>query len=94
MLWSSLYVTIIPKARTGYETMDSQRGGIIISYPTSVGYEKTKQKLLDLSDFALHEQPEDNLMVSISQAWHNSSYTMVAKSIKFLELHYTMTQFK
>ena len=27
--------------------------------------------LLDLADFALKEQPEDNLMVAISQAWYN-----------------------
>ena len=49
--------------------------------------------MLDLADFALQEQPEDNLMVAISRAWHNGSYTMDAKPIKFLELHYTMIQF-
>ena len=32
-------------------------------------------------------------MVSISRAWHNGSYTMTAKAIKSLELHYTMIQF-
>ena len=26
-------------------------------------------------------------------AWYNGSYTMATKPIKFLELHYTMTQF-
>ena len=49
--------------------------------------------LLDLADFALQEQPEDNLMVAISQAWYNGSYIMAAKPIKSLELHYTMIQF-
>ena len=49
--------------------------------------------LLDLTDFALQEQPEDNLMVAISWAWYNGSYTMAAKPIKSLELHYTMIQF-
>ena len=29
----------------------------------------------------------------ICRAWYNGSYTMVTKAIKFLELHYTMTQF-
>ena len=48
--------------------------------------------MLDLSDFALQEQPEDNLMVAISRAWYNGSYTMTAKPIKSLELHYTMVQ--
>ena len=41
----------------------------------------------------LQEQTEDNLMVAISRAWFNGSYTMVAEPIKSLELHYTMTQF-
>ena len=32
-------------------------------------------------------------MVATSQAWYNGSYTMAAKPIKTLELHYTMIQF-
>ena len=44
--------------------------------------------LLDLADSALQEQPEDNLMVAISWAWYNGSYTMGAKPIKSMELHY------
>ena len=51
------------------------------------------EKLLDLTDFAAQEQPADNLMVAISQPWYNGSYTMAAKPIKSLELHYTMIQF-
>ena len=34
--------------------------------------------LLYLTDFALPERPEDNLMVAISRAWYNGSYTMAA----------------
>ena len=49
--------------------------------------------LLDHADFALQEQAEDNLMVAFSWAWYNDSYTMAAKPIKSLELHYTMIQF-
>ena len=49
--------------------------------------------LLDLADFALQEQPEGNLIVAISRAWYNGSYTMAAKPIKYLELYYTMIQF-
>ena len=30
--------------------------------------------LLDLTDFAVQEQPEDNLMVAISRSWYNGSY--------------------
>ena len=32
-------------------------------------------------------------MDAISQVWYNSSYTIAAKPIKTLELHYTMIQF-
>ena len=49
--------------------------------------------LLYLADFALQEQPEDNLMVANSRTWYNGSYTMATKPIKSLELHYTMNQF-
>ena len=49
--------------------------------------------MLDLTDFAVQERPEGNLMVAISRPWYNCSYTMVAKPIKSLELHYTMMQF-
>ena len=49
--------------------------------------------LLDLADFTLHQQAEDNLMVAISRAWYNGSYAMATNPIKSLELHYTMIQF-
>ena len=55
--------------------------------------ENNLEILVDLADFALQEQPEDNLMVIISRAWHNGSYTMAAEPIKSLEWHYTMIQF-
>ena len=49
-------------------------------------FEKNNQDiLLDLADFALQEQPEDNLTVAISRAWYNGWYTMTAKPIKSLE---------
>ena len=47
----------------------------------------------NIADFALQEQPEDNkLIVSVSRAWCNGSYTTATKPIKTLELHYTMIQ--
>ena len=49
--------------------------------------------LLDLADFALQEQPEDDSMVAISRAWYNGSYTMAAKPIRTLKLHYPVIQF-
>ena len=48
---------------------------------------KNQEILLDLAGFTLQEQPEDNLMIAISPAWCNGSYTMAAKPIKSLELH-------
>ena len=97
------YLTIIPRARVGYEMIDSQRGA-----QRRVGYNhlisnkrkwnncfiKNNQEIfLDLTDFAVQERPEGNLMVAISRPWYNCSYTMAAKPIKSLELHYTMMQF-
>ena len=49
--------------------------------------------LLDHADFAMQELAENNLMVAFSYAWYNGSYTMTARPIKSLELHYTMIQF-
>ena len=99
----SVYLTIIPRARVGYEVTDSQRGA-----KRRVGYnhlisnkrewnncfiKNHQQILLDFTDFASLEQPEGNLMDAISRVWYNGSYTIAAKPIKTLELHYTMIQF-
>ena len=93
-------LTIIPRARVGYEVIDSQQGA-----KRRVGYnhlisnkrewnncfiKNHQQILLDFADFAWLEQPEGNLMDAISQVWYNGSYTIAAKPIKTLELHYTM----
>ena len=51
-----------------------------------------QQILLDFADFAWLEQPEGNLMDAISRVWY-IPYTIAAKPIKTLELHYTMIQF-
>ena len=64
---------------------------IIISYLTSAGgiifFFKSNQGLfVDPANFSMQEQTEDNLMVAISRARYNGSYTMTAKPIKFLEL--------
>ena len=92
-----VYLTTIPRARVGYEMMRAELA-IIISYPTSASgiivlLKNNQETLIDLVDFALKEQLEDNLMVSFSRAWFNGSYTMAAKPNKSLELHYTMVQF-
>ena len=55
-----------------------------------------QQTLLDFADFPWLEQPEGNLMDAVSRVWclwYNGSYTIAAKAIKTLELHYTMIQF-
>ena len=52
-----------------------------------------QQILLDFADFAWLEQPEGNLMDAIYLVWYNGLYTIAAKPIKTLELHYTMNRF-
>ena len=75
------------KRRVGYNRLISNKS----EWNTCNCFIKNNQEiLLDLADFALQELPEDNLVVSISRAWYNGSYTMAAKPIKSLELHYTM----
>ena len=50
--------------------------------------------LLDLIDFALQEQAKAYLMVTISWAWFNVSYTsMVAKPVKYLKFYNTRILF-
>ena len=97
-----VYLTI-PRARVGYEMIDSQLGATrLVGYNHLISNKRkwnncfiknNQEILLDLTDFAVQEQPENNLMVAISQPWYNGSYTMAAKPIKSLELHYTMIQF-
>ena len=71
-----VYLTIIPRARVGYEMIDSQRGA-----KRRVGYnhlisnkrewnncfiKNNQEMFLDHADFAFQEQAEDNLMVAFS----------------------------
>ena len=76
-LQDTVYLTIIPQAREW----------------NNFFLKNHQQILLDFADFAWLEQPEGNLMDAISQVWYNGSYTIAAKPIKTLELHYTMIQF-
>ena len=86
-------LTIFRRAHVGYEVIDII-SVIFNKREWNNCFIKNHHKiLLDLADFALQEQPEDNLMVVISWAWYNGSYTMATKPIKTLGLHYTMIQF-
>ena len=91
------YLTIIPRARVRYEVIDSQRGASrLVSNKRKWNnclIKNHQQLLLDFADFAWLQQPEGNLMDAISRVWYNGSYTIAAKPIKTLELHYTMIQF-
>ena len=83
--------------------IDSQLGATrLVSYTHLISNKRewnncfsknNQEKLLDFADFVLQEQLQHNLMVSISRAWYNGSYTMAAKPIKSLELHYIMIKF-
>ena len=73
---------------------------IIISYPTSASgiivLLKTPTKFRELfptlfgktTDFQLVENFEQTRTVIVWRAWYNGSYTMMAKTITTLELHY------
>ena len=97
------HLTIILRARVGYEMIDSQRGGKRqVSYNHLISNKRewnncfiknNQEIMLDLVDFALQEQPEENLIIVLTREWYNGSYTMAAEPIKSLELHYTMIQF-
>ena len=84
----SIYLTIVPRVHVGYNHFISNKHEW-----NNCFIENNQEILLDLANFALQEQPEDHLMVTISRSWYNDSYTMAAKPIKSLELHYTMIQF-
>ena len=80
--------------------INSQRGAkrewnnCFIKSEWNNGFIKNNQEImLDLADFALQEQPEENLIIVLTWAWYNGSYTMAAEPVKSLELHYTMIQF-
>ena len=75
---------------------------IIIAYPTSTSgiivFSKHSRNIsrYDLANFSLRQFNGlmfNGLMVAISRVWYNGSYTMAAKPIKFLKLHYTIIQF-
>ena len=78
---------------------------IIITYPTSTSgitvLLKTPRKLRELlptlfvktNDFQLVFNFEQTRTVLVWRAWYNGSYTMMAKPITTLELHYPMIKF-
>ena len=85
------YLTIIPRARVGYEVKCRVGYNHLISNKrewNNCFIKNHQQILLDFADFAWLEQPEGNLMDAISRVWYNGSYTIAAKPIKTLELHY------
>ena len=59
--------------RVGYNHLISNKGEW-----NNCFIKNNQEILLDLADFPLQEQPEDHLMVAISPAWYNGSYTMAA----------------
>ena len=90
----------IPRVRVGYEL------AIIMSYPISASEiivlletpKKYGELVLSLivktTDFQLVFNFEQAYSYHIWRAWYNhGSYTMVAKPIRALELHYPMIQF-
>ena len=61
------YLRNIPRARVGYGVIDSYNHLISNKRESNNGFNKNNREILsDLADFALQEQPEGNLMISIS----------------------------
>ena len=92
--------------RIGYEMVDNDNDmAIIISYPTRtrgiIVLLKTHTKYQEFfptlfakaTDFQLVLNFEQMRAVPYWGAWYNGSYTMMAKPIRALELHYPMIQF-
>ena len=75
------------KRRVGFHLISSKREW------NNCFIKNYQQILLDFANFAWLERPEGNLMDAICRVWYNGSYTIAAKPIKTLELHYTMIQF-
>ena len=75
------------KRRVGYNHIISNQRELV----EQLFYSKNNHFiLLDLTGFALQEQPEDDSMVAISRTWYNGSYSVAPKPIKSLELRYTV----
>ena len=62
---------MIHNRRVGYSHLISNKHEL-----NNCFIKNNQEKLLDLADFALQEQPEENLMIAISGALYNGSYTM------------------
>ena len=73
------YLTIIPRARVGYEMIanearSTELANHLMSNKREWNYyfiKNNQEILLDLADFAFQEQSEDNLMVTFSRSWYN-----------------------
>ena len=63
----SVYLTIITRARVGFHHTISNKGEL-----NNCFIKNNREILLDLANFALQEQPENNSMIGISQAWCNT----------------------
>ena len=85
-------ITIIPQVRFGYEMVDSQWGAelaIIISYPTNASgiivFFKNAYKISRiLCDLYWFVKTMTRTVTPVTR----TSYTMMAKTIRALELHY------
>ena len=62
----TVYLTIFPQLRVGFEVIDNQRGATII-----IVLLNKQEILLDLADFDLHERSEDDLMAAVTRARYN-----------------------
>ena len=86
VLCRAIYFTIIPLARVGYDSYPTSANGIIVLLKTPQNIEKSTEVRKESAKnhaFAYHT----------CRVWYNGSYTMMAKPMKTLQLHYPMIQF-
>ena len=74
-VYSHVFLTIIPRARVGYEVIDSQVAKCRVGYNHLISNKREWNNCfiknhLDFADFAWLEQPEGNLMDAISRVWY------------------------
>ena len=88
VLCRAIYLTIIPLARVEYDSYPTSANGIIVLLKTPQNIEKSTKLRKERESAKNHA-----FAYHTCRVWYNGSYTMMAKPMKTLQLHYPMIQF-
>ena len=88
VLCRAIYLTIIPLARVEYDSYPTSANGIIVLLKTPQNIEKSTKLRKERESAKNHA-----FAYHTCRGWYNGSYTMMAKPMKTLQLHYPMIQF-